>query len=71
MPISDDLNWIMTQIEESEEKCLQAIRQQEIIYENIRKSQCDELKEYFNKIKTISELKKENTKLKVREKDNS
>jgi hypothetical protein len=65
------MNWIMTQIEESEEKCLQAIRQQEIIYENIRKSQCDELKEYFNKIKTISELKKENTKLKVREKDNS
>jgi hypothetical protein len=61
----------MTQIEESEEKCEQAIRQQKVIYENIKKSQGDELKEYFNKIKTISELKKENSKLKVREKDNS
>jgi hypothetical protein len=61
----------MTQIEESEEKCEHAIRQQKVIYENIKKSQGDELKEYFNKIKTISELKKENSKLKVREKDNS
>lgn len=65
------MNWIMTQIEESEDKCLQAIKQQEIIYENIKRTQQDELKEYFNKIKTISELKKENIKLKVREKDHS
>jgi hypothetical protein len=61
----------MTQIEESEEKCRYAIRQQEIIYESIKKAQGDELKEYFNKVKTISELKKENSKLKVREKDNN
>jgi len=59
----------MTQIEESEEKCQQAIRQQEIIYENIKKSQGEELKQYFNKIKTISELKKQNSTLKVREKE--
>lgn len=65
------MNWIMTQIEESEEKCLQAIKHQEIIYENIKRTQQDELKDYFNKIKTISELKKENIKLKVREKDHS
>ncbi len=61
----------MTQIEESETRCLQAIRQQEILYDNIKKLQSDELYEYFNKIKTISELKKENIKLKVREKDNA
>jgi hypothetical protein len=61
----------MTQIEESEEKCLVAIRQQEIIYENIKRTQQDELKDYFNKIKTISELKKENIKLKMHEKDHA
>ena len=41
---------IMTQVEESEEKCIKAIRQQEIIFENINKTQQDELKAYFNKI---------------------
>lgn len=61
----------MTQIEESEDKCYNAIRQQEIIYENIKRTQQDELKDYFNKIKTISELKKENIKLKLHEKDHS
>lgn len=59
----------MTQIEESQEKCQQAVRQQDIIYENIKKTQQEELKEYFNKIKTISDLRKENMKLKMHEKD--
>lgn len=59
----------MTQIEESQEKCQQAVRQQDIIYENIKKAQQEELKEYFNKIKTISDLRKENMKLKMHEKD--
>jgi len=59
----------MTQIEESHDKCLQAVRQQDIIYENIKKTQQEELKEYFNKIKTISDLRKENMKLKMHEKD--
>ena len=60
---------MMTQIEDSEEKCKQAIKHQQIIYDNIRSAQGKELKEYFDKIKTISELKKENIKLKFREKD--
>jgi hypothetical protein len=59
----------MTQIEESQEKCQQAVKQQEIIYENIKKTQQEELKDYFNKIKTISDLRKENMKLKMHEKD--
>lgn len=59
----------MSQIEESNEKCTQAVKQQEIIYENIKKSQQEELKDYFNKIKTISDLRKENMKLKMHEKD--
>jgi hypothetical protein len=59
----------MTQIEDSEEKLKQAIKHQQIIYDNIRSAQGKELKEYFDKIKTISELKKENIKLKFREKD--
>jgi len=59
----------MTQIEESQEKCQQAVKQQDIIYENIKKTQQEELKEYFNKIKTISDLRKENMKLKMHEKD--
>lgn len=67
--MADDLNWIMTQIEESQEKCQQAVKQQDIIYENIKKTQQEELKEYFNKIKTISDLRKENMKLKMHEKD--
>lgn len=61
----------MTQIEESQDRCVHAIRQQEIIYENIKRSQQDELKEYFNKIKNISDLRKENIKLKMHEKDHS
>lgn len=59
----------MTQVEESQEKCHQAVKQQEIIYENIKKTQQEELKDYFNKIKTISDLRKENMKLKMHEKD--
>jgi hypothetical protein len=61
----------MTQIEESDEKFNNALRQQEIIYENIKRTQQEELKDYFNKIKTISELKKENIKLKMHEKDHN
>jgi len=61
----------MTQIEESQEKAQQAVKQQDLIYENIKKSQQEELKEYFNKIKTISDLRKENMKLKMHEKDQS
>jgi hypothetical protein len=61
----------MTQIEESQEKGQQAVKQQDLIYENIKKSQQEELKEYFNKIKTISDLRKENMKLKMHEKDQS
>lgn len=64
------MNWIMTQIEESEEKCNQAIKQQRIIYENMKKSQQTDLNEYFLKIKTMGELKIENDKLKLHEKDN-
>ena len=59
----------MTQIEESQEKCQQAVRQQDLIFENIKKTQQEELKEYFNKIKLISDLRKENMKLKMHEKD--
>ena len=44
----------MTQIEDSEEKCKQAIKHKQIIYDNIRSAQGKELKEYFDKIKTIS-----------------
>ena len=59
----------MTQIEESQEKCQQAVRQQDLIFESIKKTQQEELKEYFNKIKLISDLRKENMKLKMHEKD--
>lgn len=65
------MNWIMTQIEDSQEKCDQACRQQDIIYQTIKKAQQDELKEYFEKIKTISDLRKENIKLKMHEKDHA
>ena len=61
----------MTQIEESQDKCLNAIRQQVTIYDNIKKAQQEELKDYFNKIKLISDLRKENMKLKMHEKDQS
>ncbi len=70
-PISDDMNAIMTQIEESEEKCTKAIRQQEIIFENINKTQQDELKAYFNKIQEYADLRNRNVLLKMNEKANS
>jgi len=59
----------MTQIEESQDKCSGAVRQQVTIYDNIKKAQQEELKDYFNKIKLISDLRKENMKLKMHEKD--
>lgn len=59
----------MTQIEESQDKCSGAVRQQNTIYDNIKKAQQEELKDYFNKIKLISDLRKENMKLKMHEKD--
>jgi hypothetical protein len=65
------MNEIMTQIEESEEKCVKAIRQQEIIFENINKSQQDELKAYFNKIQEYADLRNRNVMLKMNEKANS
>jgi hypothetical protein len=61
----------MTQIEESQDKCSNAVRQQVTIYDNIKKAQQEELKDYFNKIKLISDLRKENMKLKMHEKDQS
>jgi len=70
-PTSDDVNWIMTQIEDCEEKCNHAIRGQEIIYENIQRTQQDELKDYFSKIKTMFALRKKNQKLKMNELENS
>jgi hypothetical protein len=69
--ISDDMNWVMTQIEEATERCNQAIKQQDIIYQTIKRGQQDELKEYFDKIKMISDLKKENIKLKMHEKEHA
>jgi hypothetical protein len=59
----------MTQIEESEEKCNQATKQQKIIYDNIKKTQQDSLNEYFYNIRKQGELKKENDRLKVHEKE--
>ncbi len=70
-PIFDDMNMIMTQIEESKEKCVKAIRQQEIIFENINKTQQDELKAYFNKIQEYADLRNKNVLLKMNEKANS
>ena len=61
----------MTQIEESQDKSSTAVRQQNTIYDNIKKAQQEELKDYFNKIKLISDLRKENMKLKMHEKDQS
>ena len=66
-PTMDDSNWILTQIEESRDKMHQAIKQQKVIYDNIIRSQQDELNEYFYKIKRMGELKKENERLKVHE----
>ena len=67
-PTHDDQNWILTQIEESKDKMHQAIKQQKVIYDNIIRAQQDELNEYFYKIKRMGELKKENERLKVHEK---
>ena len=67
-PTTDDSNWILTQIEESKDKMNQAIKQQKVIYDNIIRAQQDELNEYFYKIKRMGELKKENERLKVHEK---
>lgn len=67
-PTSDDRNWILTQIEESEDKMNQAIKQQKVISDTIKKAQQRELNEYFHKIKMMGELKKENERLKVHEK---
>ena len=61
----------MTQIEESQDTCSNAVRQQVTIYDNIKKAQQEELKDYFNKIKLISDLRKENMKLTMHEKDQS
>lgn len=57
----------MTQIEESREKLYQAIKQQETIYEMIKKTQNDDLKDYFKKIQDFSKLQLENKKLKDKE----
>ena len=67
-PIGDDQNWIKTQIEESKEKMYTAIKQQKVISDNIKRAQQEELNEYFFKIKRMGELKKENERLKVHEK---
>ena len=67
-PIGDDQNWIKTQIEDSKEKMYTAIKQQKVISDNIKRAQQDELNEYFFKIKRMGELKKENERLKVHEK---
>ena len=61
---------VKSQIEDSEEKCVKAIRQQEIIYENINKAQQDELKAYFNKIQEYADLRNKNVLLKMNEKAN-
>lgn len=66
-PISDDENYIMTQIEESKERLYSSIKQQEHIYEMIKKSQSDDLKDYFKKIQDFSKLQLENKKLKDKE----
>jgi hypothetical protein len=57
----------MTQVEESREKLLGAIKQQEQIYEMIKKTQTDDLKDYFKKIQDFSKLQLENKKLKDKE----
>ena len=67
-PIDDDKNWINTQIEVSKEKMRLAIKQQKVISDNIKRAQQEELNEYFYKIKRMGELKKENERLKVHEK---
>ena len=67
-PIGDDQNWIKTQIEESKEKMYTAVKQQKVISDNIKRAQQEELNEYFFKIKRMGELKKENERLKVHEK---
>ena len=67
-PTRDDSNWILTQIEESRDKMNQSVKQQKVIYDNIIRAQQDELNEYFYKIKRMGELKKENERLKVHEK---
>ena len=50
------------------EALLQYIEDQKVIYDNIIRAQQDELNEYFYKIKRMGELKKENERLKVHEK---
>lgn len=66
-PISDDWNYIMTQLEESKEKLKFAVRQQETIFDLIKKEQQDDLKDYFKKIEDFSKLQMENKKLKDKE----
>ena len=45
-----------------------AIKHQKVISDNIKRAQQEELNEYFFKIKRMGELKKENERLKVHEK---
>ena len=63
------MNWIMTQIEEAEEKLSSAIKHQEISYDKIKRDQHKDLKEYYQKMQDSLKLKLENLKLK--DKDNS
>jgi hypothetical protein len=45
-----------------------AIKQKKVISDNIKSAQQEELNEYFYEIKRMDELKKENERLKVHEK---
>jgi hypothetical protein len=57
----------MTQLEEGRDKLKIAKRQQETIYDIIKKEQQDDLKDYFKKIQDFSKLQMENKKLKDKE----
>ena len=57
----------MTQIEDSEEKHVKAVRQQELIYENIKKIQQEELNQYFTKILEHAKIKQHNVMLKLKD----
>lgn len=57
----------MTQLEEGRDKLKVAKRQQETIYDIIKKEQQDDLKDYFKKIQDFSKLQMENKKLKDKE----
>jgi hypothetical protein len=59
----------MSQIEDSEEKRIKAIRQQVLIYENIKKIQQEELNQYFTKIMEHAKIKQHNVMLKMQDKD--